>query len=495
MRILGRQFVMGRTIEEALERARGPESGGYRYSYDMLGEAAHTAADAERYMEAYSQAIVAVGGESAGRGVVEGPGVSIKLSALHPRYQFAQRERVMGELVPRLARLARQAQEADIGLCVDAEEADRLDLSLDVIEAVFADVAATGWEGFGLAVQAYQKRATFVLDWLSALARRHRRRLMVRLVKGAYWDTEIKRGQEQGLDGYPVFTRKVSTDVSYLACARKILACKDVFFPLFATHNAHTLAAVLELAGDFRDFEFQRLHGMGEALYEQVVGKEGLGARCRVYAPVGTHEDLLAYLARRLLENGANTSFLNRIVDRTAPIDDIIADPLAKAAALARKPHPRIPPPASLYGPERRNSRGLDLSDPASLRPLARAMAAAPGLRRRRRARRSRSRRPPPPGGRGGRGAGGRHRPRRGAGGRGRPRLGRDAGRRPGGVSGARRRPARGRHGGVDGDVRARGRQDHRRRPGRDPRGRRFLPLLRPNSPLTKSSLDEVGMV
>jgi len=379
MRILGRQFVMGRTIEEALERARGPEARGYRYSYDMLGEAARTAADAERYLEAYSQAIAAVGGASAGRGVVEGPGVSVKLSALHPRYEFAQRERVMKELVPRLARLARQAQEADIGLCVDAEEADRLDLSLDVIEAVFADVAPTGWEGFGLAVQAYQKRAYFVLDWLCALARRHRRRLMVRLVKGAYWDTEIKRGQEQGLDGYPVFTRKVSTDVSYLACARKILACKDVFFPLFATHNAHTLAAVLELAGDFRDFEFQRLHGMGEALYEQVVGKGGLGARCRIYAPVGTHEDLLAYLARRLLENGANTSFVNRIVDRTAPIDDIIADPLAKAAALPRKPHPRIPPPASLYGTERRNSRGLDLSDPASLRPLARAMAASSG--------------------------------------------------------------------------------------------------------------------
>ncbi len=285
MRILGRQFVMGRTIEEALDRARGREARGYRYSYDMLGEAARTAADAERYLEAYSRAIAAVGRESGGRGVVEGPGVSVKLSALYPRYEFAQRGRVMKELVPRLKRLARQAQEADIGLCVDAEEADRLNLSLDVIEAVFADAAPTGWEGFGLAVQAYQKRAYFVLDWLRALARRHGRRLMVRLVKGAYWDTEIKRGQEQGLDGYPVFTRKVSTDVSYLACARKILASTDTFFPQFATHNAHTLAAVLELAGDFRDFEFQRLHGMGEALHDQVLERTAWASRAGFMRP------------------------------------------------------------------------------------------------------------------------------------------------------------------------------------------------------------------
>ena len=376
MRILGRQFVMGRDIDEALARARDPETRGYRYTYDMLGEAALTAADAADYLEAYSKAITAVGKASAGRGVIQGPGISVKLSALHPRFQFSHRDRLIKELVPRVAELAALARDADIGFCIDTEEADRLDITLDVVEGVFSDSALAGWEGFGLAIQAYQKRAVFVIDWLIDLARRNRRRLSVRLVKGAYWDSEIKHGQVQGLDGYPVFTRKSATDVSYLACAKKMLAAGDAFIPQFATHNAHTLAAVLEMAGGRSDYEFQRLHGMGETLYDQVVGDKGMGIPCRVYAPVGSHEDLLAYLVRRLLENGANTSFVNRIVDEKAPIEDIIADPVAKVAALAAKPHPRIPPPVGLFAPERDNSRGIDLSDPAMLRPLAEAVAA-----------------------------------------------------------------------------------------------------------------------
>ena len=387
MRIMGRQFVMGRTIEEALDRARENEAHGYRHSYDMLGESAHTGRDAERYFHAYQNAIAAVGRESAGRGFVDGPGISIKLSALHPRFEFAQRRRLVGELIPRVRDLAIRAKAAGIGMCVDTEEADRLEITLDVIEAVFTDPELAGWEGFGLAIQAYQKRAAPLIDWLAALARIQGRRLSVRLVKGAYWDAEIKRAQEQGLEGFPVFTRKVNTDVSYIACARKLLAASDAFYPQFATHNAHTLAAVLELAGDRRDFEFQRLHGMGEALYDQVAGQgagqgadgDGLGIPCRIYAPVGSHEDLLAYLVRRLLENGSNTSFVNRIVDEQAPIADIVADPVERVAGLKSKPHPRIPLPVDLYGAERHNSRGIDLSDPAALRPLAREMDAVSG--------------------------------------------------------------------------------------------------------------------
>ncbi len=377
MRILGRQFVMGRHMDEALARARDAEARGYRFTYDMLGEAALTAADAAQYFAAYAKAITAVGKANAGRGVIEGPGISVKLSALHPRFQFSQRQRLMKELVPRVAELAALARGADIGFCIDTEEADRLDITLDIIDRVFSDSALAGWEGFGLAIQAYQKRGFVLLDWLIDLARRNHRRLSVRLVKGAYWDSEIKHGQVQGLEGYSVFTRKSSTDVSYLACARKMLAAADAFIPQFATHNAHTLAAVLEMAGGRSDFEFQRLHGMGETLYDQVVGEKGMGIPCRVYAPVGSHEDLLAYLVRRLLENGANTSFVNRIVDEKAPIEDIIADPVAKVAALAAKPHPRIPPPVGLFAPERDNSKGIDLSDPAMLRPLARELAAA----------------------------------------------------------------------------------------------------------------------
>jgi RHH-type proline utilization regulon transcriptional repressor/proline dehydrogenase/delta 1-pyrroline-5-carboxylate dehydrogenase len=315
MRILGKQFVMGRSIEEALERAKANEKKGYRYSYDMLGEAAHTQADAERYFEAYRQAIAAIGKVAEGRGPLDAPGISVKLSALHPRYVYAQRERVLEQLVPQLKALCVEAKAADIGLTVDAEEADRLDISLDVIEAVSGDAALAGWHGFGLAVQAYQKRCLPLLDWLADMAKRHKRRLMVRLVKGAYWDSEVKLAQELGLEGYPVFTRKASTDLSYLACVKRLLAEPEAFYPQFATHNAHSVAWILEAAGDRKDFEFQRLHGMGEALYQQIVGPEKLGLPCRIYAPDGSHEDLLAYLVRRLLENGANSSFVNRIQD------------------------------------------------------------------------------------------------------------------------------------------------------------------------------------
>jgi RHH-type transcriptional regulator, proline utilization regulon repressor / proline dehydrogenase / delta 1-pyrroline-5-carboxylate dehydrogenase len=377
MRILGRQFVMGRTIEEALERARAMEKKGYRYSYDMLGESARTARDAERYDRAYRAAIAAIGRASAGRGPIEGPGISIKLSALHPRYELAQRQRVMAELVPRLAALARLARDVDIGFTIDAEEAERLELSLDVIDAVAGDPALAGWNGLGLAIQAYQKRVLPLIDCLAEIARRHRRRLMVRLVKGAYWDSEIKQSQERGLEGYPVFTRKASTDVSYMAAARQLLADSESFYPQFATHNAHTLAAVLELAGNRRDFEFQRLHGMGESLYDHVVAPDANGHPCRIYAPCGSHEDLLAYLVRRLLENGANTSFVNRIVDEKLPIGEIVADPVARIRRLAEKPHPRIPLPAALYGSERRNSAGIDLTDVPRLTALAQGMARA----------------------------------------------------------------------------------------------------------------------
>src|SRR3954471_24408432 len=383
MKILGRQFVMGRTIEEALERAEATEARGYRYSYDMLGEAARTAADAKRYFDAYETAIAAIGKASAGKGPIKGPGISIKLSALHPRYEFAQRQRVMTELVPRIVTLAQSAKRFDIGFTIDAEEADRLDLSLDVIEAVSADPSLIGWNGFGLAIQGYQKRCSALIDWLGDMARRHKRRLMVRLVKGAYWDSEIKNSQERGLPGYPVFTRQASTDVSYLACAQRLLASPDAFFPQFATHNAHTLSAVIEMAGGeaaARDkLEFQRLHGMGEPLYEQVVPKEAMGIAARIYAPVGSHEDLLAYLVRRLLENGANTSFVNRIVDEKAPLDEIVADPVMKVRKLPRKPHPGIPLPAGIYGAERRNSQGIDLTDLDALVPLKAEIEAAAG--------------------------------------------------------------------------------------------------------------------
>ena len=377
MRILGRQFVMGRTIGEALDRAENSEHRGYRHSYDMLGEAAKTAADAERYHDAYSQAIAAIGKAAGGKPVEAAPGISVKLSALHPRYEMAQHERVMRELLPRLADLAGQARLAGIGLTVDAEEADRLELSLDLIESLAGMSTLAGWDGLGIAVQAYQKRVPAVIDWLAELAAATRRRLMLRLVKGAYWDSEIKRAQERGLATYPVYTRKVATDVSYLACAKQLFAARDRFYPQFATHNAHSIAAVLELAGKREEWEFQRLHGMGEALYEEIVGPEKMNLSCRVYAPVGSHEDLLAYLVRRLLENGANTSFVNRIVDERLPVSAIVADPVSALARLKAKPHPNIPLPRDLYRPDRANSAGIDLADREALAELRDCLAAA----------------------------------------------------------------------------------------------------------------------
>ena len=377
IRILARQFVMGRTMDEALKRARPAEKQGYRHSYDMLGEAARTAADAERYFERYREAIAAIGARAKGD-VFAAPGLSVKLSALHPRYEESQRPRVLRELLPRALALAQEAKAGGIGLTIDAEEADRFELSLDLLGALAGDASLAGWNGLGLAVQAYQKRALPLLDWLGDLARRSGRRLPVRLVKGAYWDSEVKRSQERGLAGYPVYTRKLATDVSYIACVKRLFDSPAGFFPQFATHNAHTVATVRALAGRSRDFEFQRLHGMGEALYDQIVSPE---LPCRVYAPVGGHEDLLAYLVRRLLENGANTSFVNRLVDDAAPVEEIVADPAERLAALRTKPHPRIPLPRDLFGAERKNSRGLDLSDRDALSALGEALAAAASSR------------------------------------------------------------------------------------------------------------------
>lgn len=376
MKIMGKQFVMGQTITEALKRAQEQEPQGYRHSYDMLGEAARTDQDAKRYFISYQQAILAIGKAANKRGIVEGPGISVKLSALHPRYEESNRAHVLKELTPKLLELCKLAKSFDIGFTVDAEEANRLDLSLDIIAAVFKDPALQGWEGFGLAVQAYQKRAPYVLDWLADLARSQKRRLMVRLIKGAYWDAEIKNSQENGFEGYPVFTRKASTDVSYMACAKKIIANQDAFYPQFATHNAYSVAVILELMGENKNYEFQRLHGMGQALYDIVANPKGLNQPCRVYSPVGSHEDLLPYLVRRLLENGANTSFVNRIADAKAPLSEIIANPVEKVRNLVSKPHPRIVLPKDLLQPGRANSKGLDLSNRKTQAELATAMTA-----------------------------------------------------------------------------------------------------------------------
>ncbi|MCE1191881.1 MAG: trifunctional transcriptional regulator/proline dehydrogenase/L-glutamate gamma-semialdehyde dehydrogenase [Acidovorax sp.] len=383
MRMMGEQFVTGETIDEALRNARTMEAEGFRYSYDMLGEAALTSADAERYYQSYEQAIHAIGKASNGRGIYDGPGISIKLSALHPRYSRAQFGRVMDELYPRVLRLTLLARQYDIGLNIDAEEADRLELSLDLLERLCHEPALAGWNGMGFVLQAYQKRCPFAIDSVVDLARRTQHRLMVRLVKGAYWDSEIKRAQVDGLADYPVYTRKVHTDISYIACARKLLAAPEAVYPQFATHNAETLATIYQLAGSnyyAGQYEFQCLHGMGEPLYEQVVGAVAagkLGRPCRIYAPVGTHETLLAYLVRRLLENGANTSFVNRIADETLALEDLVKSPVqvvdeqAAAEGAAGLPHPRIPLPGALYGAHRANSRGLDLSNENTLTELA----------------------------------------------------------------------------------------------------------------------------
>jgi RHH-type proline utilization regulon transcriptional repressor/proline dehydrogenase/delta 1-pyrroline-5-carboxylate dehydrogenase len=380
MRLMGEQFVAGQNIDEALANSQARHKRGFRHSYDMLGEAAATAADAQRYYEHYLAAVHAIGKAAGGAGIYEGPGISVKLSALHPRYSRSQSARVHAELLPRLRELVLLARHYDIGFNIDAEETERLDISLDLLEALCRDPQLAGWHGIGLAVQAYQKRAYYVVDWLVDLARRTQRRLMVRLVKGAYWDSEIKRAQVEGLQDFPVFTRKVHTDVSYLACARKLLRAPDAVFPQFATHNARTLAAILQMGGAnyYRgQYEFQCLHGMGEPLYDEIVGGGRINRPCRIYAPVGTHETLLAYLVRRLLENGANTSFVNRVSDASVPVTELAADPVALVAngTPPGAPHPQIANPRELFGAERRNSSGVDLSNEECLESLAVALS------------------------------------------------------------------------------------------------------------------------
>ena len=386
MRILGGQFVFGRTMDEALKRAAPERKRGLSHSFDMLGEAAMTFADAERYRTSYAAAIARLAKEAKG-GVKASPGISVKLSALYPKYDFYHAEAAKAALIPMVRELAMAASKADIHFTIDAEEAERLELSLDIIEALTADDAlfANGWQGFGMALQAYQKRAAPLVDWVVALARRHNRRLMVRLVKGAYWDSEIKLSQVGGYTDYPVFTRKVATDVSYLACAAKLLAAEDAIYPAFATHNAYTIGAIKALAAG-REFEFQRLHGMGEDVYEVLAEEEGdRPTRVRIYAPVGGHKDLLAYLVRRLLENGANSSFVNRMADAEVPVRELTTDPVKDLAKLEPRRNPAIPLPANIF-PDRKNSKGVDLADPLVRKPLlaeldtlqAREWAAAP---------------------------------------------------------------------------------------------------------------------
>jgi RHH-type proline utilization regulon transcriptional repressor/proline dehydrogenase/delta 1-pyrroline-5-carboxylate dehydrogenase len=373
MRIIGGEFVVGRTIEEALERSAREADVGL-CSFDMLGEGARTEADAQRYLASYEHAIDVIGAAAAGGPAQQASSISIKLSALEPRYTLLQHDRVMQRLVPMATALARRAAALGIQLTIDAEEADRLDLSLDVIEALAKDPATRDWPGLGLAVQAYGKRAMDVIDWVAASARSLGRRMTVRLVKGAYWDSEIKRAQERGLSGYPVYTRKVTTDVSYLACVGRLFHHADVIYPQFATHNAHSIAAVLELAPPGADYEFQRLHGMGRLLYAEASRQVPEFPRVRVYAPVGEHKDLLAYLVRRLLENGANTSFVNRFMDEEVAVADIVRDPITEIERLESYAHPRLPLPAALYA-DRRNSRGIDLGNPTETSALRQELA------------------------------------------------------------------------------------------------------------------------
>jgi RHH-type proline utilization regulon transcriptional repressor/proline dehydrogenase/delta 1-pyrroline-5-carboxylate dehydrogenase len=374
MRLLGSHFVLGQTIDAALARAAG--RGEFRYSFDMLGEGARTAADAARYFEAYANAIEAIGKAAGSEALPQRPGLSVKLSALHPRYEPSTRERVVRELTPRLVELARRAKAFDLNLTVDAEEADRLELSLEVVGGALADPALAHWSGFGIAVQAYLKRAPAVIEWLLATAERFDRRLMVRLVKGAYWDTEIKRAQERGLADYPVFTRKAMTDLCYLACARRLLAARPRIYPQFATHNALTVACVVEAAGTSSDYEFQRLHGMGEVLYGALMAERPEVA-CRVYAPVGDHRDLLAYLVRRLLENGANSSFVSAADDPSVPVETILRRPQDWIGTPMRARHPKIPLPRDLYAPARVNSIGLEFGDRAAVDALMADVRAA----------------------------------------------------------------------------------------------------------------------
>ncbi|RWF16655.1 MAG: bifunctional proline dehydrogenase/L-glutamate gamma-semialdehyde dehydrogenase PutA, partial [Mesorhizobium sp.] len=373
MREMGEQFVLGRTIAEAVKRGRSMTQKGYLYSFDMLGEAARTEADALRYHKAYADAISSLDAGSNGPDIRYNHGISVKLSALHPRYEVAQKEKMLPVMAERLLSLALAARHSRMGLNIDAEEADRLDLSLDVIERVLAEPELAGWDGFGVVVQAYGPRAAFVIDWLHALAKKHDRKIMVRLVKGAYWDTEIKRAQTLGLAGYPVFTRKANTDVSYLACARKLLSMTDRIYPQFATHNAHTVAAILSMAKDRDSFEFQRLHGMGEALHETV--RQAERTRCRIYAPVGAHSDLLAYLVRRLLENGANSSFVHQLTDEEVEPEEIARDPLETVESQGAAANPAIARPAAIFGGGRRNSKGYDITDIVTLAAIEKARA------------------------------------------------------------------------------------------------------------------------
>ncbi|MEP4485058.1 MAG: bifunctional proline dehydrogenase/L-glutamate gamma-semialdehyde dehydrogenase PutA [Halioglobus sp.] len=372
MQIMGTQFVMGTSINSAVQRAREEEARGYRYSYDMLGEGARTMADADRYYDSYMNAIEVIGQAAAGRGPYDSPGISVKLSAIHPRYEFSHQQRVVTELVPRLQNLAEAAKRHNIGFTVDAEEADRLEMSLDIIEKVFSSPPLADWDGFGIAIQAYQKRSIWVIEWVRELTQRVGRRMMVRLVKGAYWDTEIKLSQVEGFEDFPVFTRKAATDVSYQACARKLLEYRDTLYPQFATHNAYTVATVLEMDESRTGYEFQRLHGMGDALYDQVV--QGESVPCRIYAPVGIHADLLAYLVRRLLENGANSSFVNNIVDENIPVESLLEDPVELARSWTNASNPQIASPAELYGSERPNAAGFDLTDCVALEQARSAM-------------------------------------------------------------------------------------------------------------------------
>lgn len=370
MRIMGDHFVLGETIDEAMRRSRSFASKGYNFSFDMLGEAACTAADADIFFHDYQTAIAEIAKHCDRKMAAENPGISVKLSALHPRYEYPKKERVLDELVARTATLARQAKAANMGFNIDAEEADRLDLSLDVIQALLCDSTLQDWTGFGVVVQAYQRRAPFVLDWLAALARDNDRRIMVRLVKGAYWDAEIKRAQIMGLESYPVYTRKVLTDLSYAACARKILSSTDAFYPQFATHNALTATTVMEMAGDYDDYEFQRLHGMGEALHDSLLET---GARSRIYAPVGGHKELLPYLVRRLLENGANSSFVNQLIDPDLSVDDIVADPITELAGFDSISNPHIPAPRDHLG-GRLAAKGWDHTDPDTSNTLSESL-------------------------------------------------------------------------------------------------------------------------
>jgi len=375
MRLLGSHFVLGQTIEEALGRAGSHHE--FLYSFDMLGEGARTSADARHYLDSYARAIEAIGKTAGNDPLPRRPGISVKLSALHPRFEALSRDRVLAELVPKLIELAQIAKRHELNFTIDAEEADRLELSLDVIAATLRDASLAGWDGFGLAVQAYQKRAGPLIDWIGAAAESLNRRLMIRLVKGAYWDTEVKRAQERGLPDYPVFTRKAMTDLCYLDCVRKLLVARPRLYPQFATHNALTVACVIEDAGGTGGYEFQRLHGMGEALYDALLA-ELPDLSCRVYAPVGGHADLLAYLVRRLLENGANSSFVSVAADPSVPVETILRRPQSWIGDASHARHSHIPLPRDLFGASRRNSSGMEFGDSSALEALLAEVRSAP---------------------------------------------------------------------------------------------------------------------